>query len=96
MSVLMFETGVADRIATVTLCRAPVNALSEEWGEAVKAYVVCASGASAPEAEVIAHCKRLIAGYKCPKHVEAIGELPRVASGKVNKVALRERARNSK
>jgi acyl-CoA synthetase (AMP-forming)/AMP-acid ligase II len=67
-----------------------------KWGEAVKAYVVCASGASAPEAEVIAHCKRLIAGYKCPKHVEAIGELPRVASGKVNKVALRERARNSK
>ena len=45
------------------------------------------------EAEVIAHCKRLIASYKCPKHVEAIGELPRVASGKVNKVALREAAR---
>ncbi|HSW26536.1 MAG TPA: AMP-binding protein [Burkholderiaceae bacterium] len=66
------------------------------WGEAVKAYVVCASGASAPEGEVIAHCRRLIAGYKCPKHVEAIAELPRVPSGKVNKVALRERARNSK
>ena len=45
---------------------------------------------------MIAHCKRLIAGYKCPKHVETIGELPRVASGKVNKVALRERARSSK
>jgi acyl-CoA synthetase (AMP-forming)/AMP-acid ligase II len=66
-----------------------------KWGEAVKAYVVCANGASAPEAEVIAHCKRLIAGYKCPKQVEAIGELPRVASGKVDKVALRERARRS-
>jgi acyl-CoA synthetase (AMP-forming)/AMP-acid ligase II len=66
-----------------------------KWGEAVKAYVVCANGASAPEAEVIDHCKRLIAGYKCPKQVEAIGELPRVASGKVDKVALRERARRS-
>ena len=42
------------------------------------------------EAEVIAHCKRLIASYKCPKQVEVVGELPRVASGKVNKVALRE------
>ena len=35
----MFETDVADRIATVTLCRAPVNALSEEWGEAFGALL---------------------------------------------------------
>lgn len=35
----MFETHVADRIAIVTLCRAPVNALSEEWGEAFGALL---------------------------------------------------------
>ena len=39
MSAVMFETGVADRIATVTLCRAPVNALSEAWGEAFGALL---------------------------------------------------------
>jgi acyl-CoA synthetase (AMP-forming)/AMP-acid ligase II len=41
---------------------------------------------------VIAHCKKLIAGYKCPKQVEVLDALPRVASGKINKVALREQA----
>jgi len=62
-----------------------------KWGEVVKAYLVCAPGAEAKPEDVIAHCKRLIAGYKCPKQVEVVASLPRVASGKVNKVALRER-----
>ena len=64
-----------------------------KWGEVVKAYLVCAPGAAADAEKVIAHCKRLIAGYKCPKQVEVVPALPRVASGKVNKVALRELAR---
>ena len=64
-----------------------------KWGEVAKAYVVCAAGVDATEAAVIAHCKRLIASYKCPKQVEVVPALPRVASGKVNKVALRELAR---
>jgi acyl-CoA synthetase (AMP-forming)/AMP-acid ligase II len=66
-----------------------------KWGEVVKAYVVCASGATADADLVIAHCKRLIASYKCPKQVEVVEALPRVASGKVNKVALRDLARAS-
>ena len=48
---------------------------------------------SAAEADVIAHCKRLIASYKCPKRVEVVAELPRTATGKLNKLALREAAR---
>jgi acyl-CoA synthetase (AMP-forming)/AMP-acid ligase II len=60
-----------------------------KWGEAVKAIVVARAGTAPTEAAVIAHCKALIAGYKCPKTVAFIDELPRVASGKVNKVALR-------
>jgi acyl-CoA synthetase (AMP-forming)/AMP-acid ligase II len=66
-----------------------------KWGEVVKAYVVCAPGAAAQAEDVIAHCKRLIAGYKCPKQVEVVAALPRVASGKVNKVALRELSRSA-
>ena len=47
------------------------------------------------DVELIAYCKTLIASYKCPKLVETIAELPRVASGKVNKVALRELSRSA-
>ena len=61
------------------------------WGEAVKAVVVLKPGASVGADEVIVHCKRLIAGYKCPKSVEFVSALPRLPTGKVSKVALRER-----
>jgi acyl-CoA synthetase (AMP-forming)/AMP-acid ligase II len=72
---------------------AVVGVSDAKWGETVKAFVVCKAGASVGEAELIAHCKRLIASYKCPKRVEVVNALPRVASGKINKAALRELAR---
>jgi len=72
---------------------AVVGVPDAKWGETVKAFVVCQAGASVGEAELIAHCKRLIASYKCPKQVEVVQTLPRVASGKINKAALRELAR---
>jgi len=65
------------------------------WGESVKAVVVLRKGASVTAAELIAHCKRLIASYKCPKSVDLVDELPRLPSGKINKVALRERFRSA-
>jgi len=40
--------------------------------------------------DLIKHCRGLIAGYKCPKRVEVVGQLPRLPSGKISKVALRE------
>ena len=63
----------------------------EKWGEAVKAFVVRKPGAKVTEQELIDHCRTLIARYKCPRELEFIDELPRIASGKINKVALRER-----
>ena len=61
------------------------------WGESVLAIVVCNQGkVVAPEA-LIAHCKTQIAGYKVPKRIEYVDALPRLPSGKVNKVGLRER-----
>jgi acyl-CoA synthetase (AMP-forming)/AMP-acid ligase II len=60
------------------------------WGEAVTAIVIPQSGRSISEAELVTHCRTLIAGYKCPKRIHFVDDLPRVPSGKINKVALRQ------
>lgn len=60
-----------------------------KWGEAVKACVVVKPGEELTEAEVIAHARTLIAGYKCPKSVDFIPALPRNPSGKVLRRELR-------
>lgn len=61
----------------------------EKWGEAVRAVVELRASAKANEAELIAHCRTLIAGYKCPKTVIFVDELPKLASGKINKLEIR-------
>ena len=61
-----------------------------KWGEAVKAMVVLKSGAAADPAEIIAHARARIAGFKCPKSVDFIDALPRNPSGKILRRALRE------
>lgn len=62
----------------------------EQWGEKVIALVVPAPGASLTEADVIAHCRTKLAGYKCPKNVEFREALARTATGKLQKFKLRE------
>ena len=69
---------------------AVIGVPSEKWGETIKALVVLASGAQATEAELIAHCKSRLAGYKAPTSVELRHEIPRTATGKVQKFKLRE------
>ncbi|MFD1560751.1 long-chain-fatty-acid--CoA ligase [Paraburkholderia silviterrae] len=61
------------------------------WGEAVHAVVVAVPGASVSAQDIIAHCKTRIAGYKCPRSVEFVDELPVSGAGKVLKIRLRER-----
>ncbi|WP_296678839.1 fatty acid--CoA ligase [Novosphingobium sp.] len=60
-----------------------------KWGEAVKACVVVKPGQALSEAEVIAHARQHVAGYKCPKTVDFIPALPRNPSGKVLRRELR-------
>ncbi|MFH9352069.1 AMP-binding protein [Kitasatospora sp. NPDC017646] len=63
----------------------------EKWGETVKALVVLRDGqAAVTEAELIAHCKQRLAGYKSPTSVEFRDALPRTATGKLQKFRLRE------
>ena len=63
---------------------------SEQWGEAVHAVVVLSKGQGASAAELIAHCKTLIAGYKCPRSIDLVDALPLSGAGKVLKTRLRE------
>lgn len=62
----------------------------EKWGETIKALVVLAEGAAAGEADIIAHCKQRLAGYKAPTTVEFRDTIPRTATGKIQKFKLRE------
>jgi O-succinylbenzoic acid--CoA ligase len=54
-----------------------------EWGEAVVATVVLAPGAHATEAELRAHVRGVLAGFKVPKDVMFASSLPRTPSGKL-------------
>jgi acyl-CoA synthetase (AMP-forming)/AMP-acid ligase II len=60
----------------------------EKWGELVTALVVPDGEVSAEE--LITHCRQSLAGYKCPKRVDFVGELARTATGKLQKFKLRE------
>ena len=59
-------------------------------GESVKALVVLEEGARATADDLIAHCARSLARFKCPTAVEFVVELPHGATGKVSKGRLRE------
>ena len=74
---------------------AAIGIVDAKWGEVVCAVVVCKPGRSVSEAALIAHCKALIASYKCPKRVVLMDDLPRTGTGKINKLALREASRAS-
>ena len=58
-------------------------------GEAVKIVVVRRDETLAPD-ELIAHCRKHLAGYKIPRHVEFRKELPKTNVGKILRRALRE------
>ncbi len=72
---------------------AVIGVPSEKWGETIKALVVPAEGVEAGdaiEAEIISHCKQRLAGYKAPTSVEFRDEIPRTATGKIQKFKLRD------
>jgi acyl-CoA synthetase (AMP-forming)/AMP-acid ligase II len=52
-----------------------------DWGEAVTAFVVLSEPAT--EAELIEHCRALLAPFKVPKRVEQVAALPRNRAGKL-------------
>ena len=63
---------------------------SEEWGESVHAVVVVAPGSELDADGVMAYAREHLAGYKVPRSVSFMDELPKVPSGKILKRELRE------
>lgn len=62
---------------------AVVSAPDEKWGERVQAVVVLKANHTATEEELKEHCKRRLAGYKCPKAFDFWEELPKTPIGKI-------------
>jgi fatty-acyl-CoA synthase len=65
-----------------------------KWGETPLAFVELKPGASVTGAELVAHCKSLLAGYKVPREI-LFEPIPKTSTGKIQKFQLRERAKSA-
>src|ERR1700694_246446 len=69
---------------------AVIGVPDERWGESVKAIVQLRAGSTTTESELIVFCDERMAGYKKPRSIDFVDELPRDAAGKLLKRRIRE------
>jgi fatty-acyl-CoA synthase len=62
-----------------------------KWGETPCAFVELKAGAAVTAEDIVAHCKKHLAGFKVPRAV-VFGEVPKTSTGKIQKFELRKRA----
>ena len=78
-------------ITNPAVLEAAVVSYRDEQGiQRPAAYVVATPGQTVDVAELEALCKAELAGYKRPKHYEVVAELPKTATGKIRRYALRD------
>ncbi|MFZ2306720.1 MAG: acyl-CoA synthetase [Rhodoferax sp.] len=66
----------------------------DKWGETPVAYVELRNGAEVTAAELVAHCKELLAGYKVPRDIR-FEPIPKTSTGKIQKFELRSRVKST-
>ena len=76
------------------LAAAVVAKPDSRWGETPCAFVELKAGVELTAQDVVAHCKQHLAGFKVPRAV-VFGELPKTATGKIQKFELRRQARSA-
>jgi len=63
----------------------------EKWGEAIKAVVVLKQGTMLTEEELVNHCARFLGGFKKPRSVDFVTELPKNPNGKIARRQVKEK-----
>ncbi len=84
--ILLEHPGIRDVAVT--------GVLDDRWGEAVTAMVELEKGADLGPEEIIEYCREKMAGYKKPKNVFIVDEVPRSATGKLERGQLKDRAKS--
>lgn len=64
----------------------------DKWGEVVSAFIVCEEKSDLSEAEVKDYCRQKLGGYKVPKHIHFIAQMPKTHVGKIDKKLLKNNA----
>ncbi|MCF8610544.1 AMP-binding protein [Gordonia sp. HY285] len=72
---------------------AVIGVADEKWGERPRAYAQRRPGETVSADELIAHARKLLAGYKIPRDIVFVDDLPRTSTGKILKFTLREQAK---
>ncbi|CDQ38709.1 MULTISPECIES: long-chain-fatty-acid--CoA ligase [Virgibacillus] len=67
----------------------------DKWGEVPMAVIVLKSAANVSEADIVTYCRDNMAHFKAPKIIEFVEELPKTATGKLQKFRLRRKYWNS-
>ena len=88
ISTMEVEKVIMEHPSVLEVC--VVGVPDDRWGEVVKAFITTRDGAEIDAEEIIEFSRERIARFKAPKHVE-FGELPKTATGKIQKFVLRER-----
>ncbi len=73
------------------LAAAVVAKPDPKWGETPCAFVELKAGARVSPEDIVAHCRKHLAGFKVPRAV-VFGELPKTSTGKIQKFELRKQA----
>jgi fatty-acyl-CoA synthase len=68
---------------------AVIGKTHDKWGETPVAFIELKPGQAASEVEIIAHCRSLLARFKCPSQI-VFAEIPKTSTGKIQKFRLRE------